>query len=138
MQSFHILGGAQTRRSKPQKAKRQQPHKMLGSLGDLTLPVRSEASRMLRVLCATFFQNCLQWGRSNLVDPAESPRIRLLNRDLGTFLSISPRRNSKTLSSLNLLQSGPRKFTKSDFSGLAPDPASSDFFLSKNSRVLIG
>ena len=31
-----------------------------------------------------------------------------------------PRKNSKTQSSLNFLQSGPRKFSKSDFSGLAP------------------
>ena len=34
------------------------------------------------------YQNCLQWGRSNLVDPAESPKIRLLNRDFGNILSI--------------------------------------------------
>ena len=40
-------------------------------------------------------QNCLQWGRSNLVDPAGSPKIRLLNRDFGNILSISPRKNSK-------------------------------------------
>ena len=31
-----------------------------------------------------------------------------------------PRRNSRTQSSLIFFQSGPRKFTKSDFSGLAP------------------
>ena len=30
------------------------------------------------------------------------------------------RKTSKTQSSLNFLQSGPRRFTKSDFSGLAP------------------
>ena len=35
-------------------------------------------------------------------------------------LSVFPWKNSKTQSSLNFLQSGPRKFTKSDFSGLAP------------------
>ena len=28
---------------------------------------------------------CKQWGWSNLVDPAESPKIRLLNRDLEIF-----------------------------------------------------
>ena len=33
---------------------------------------------------------------------------------------IFPRKNSKTQSSLNFLQFGPRKFRKSDFSGLAP------------------
>ena len=49
------------------------------------------------------FQNCLQWGRSNLVDPAESPKVRLLNRDFGNILSIFPRKNSKTQSSLNFL-----------------------------------
>ena len=65
-------------------------------------------------------QNCLQWGRSNLVDPAESPNIRLLNRDFGTTLSIFLRQNSKTQSSLNFLQSGPWTFTKSAFLGLAP------------------
>ena len=36
------------------------------------------------------------------------------------FVGFFPRKNSKTQSSLNLLQSGPRKFSKSDFSGLAP------------------
>ena len=35
------------------------------------------------------------------------------------FVSFS-RKNSKTQSSLNLLQSGPRESSKSDFSGLAP------------------
>ena len=49
------------------------------------------------------YQNCLQWGRSNLVDPAESPKIRLLNRDFGNILSVFPRKNSKTQSSLNFL-----------------------------------
>ena len=55
-----------------------------------------------------------------LGDPAGWPKIRLLNRDFGSILSVFPRKNSKTQSSLNFLQSGPRKFTKSDFSGLAP------------------
>ena len=36
------------------------------------------------------------------------------------ILSVFPGKNSKTQSSLNYLQSGPRKFTKPDFSGLAP------------------
>ena len=67
-----------------------------------------------------YVQNCLQWGRPILVDPTEWPRIRLLNQDFGNMLSIFPRRNRKTPSSLNFLQSGPWKFTKSDFSGLAP------------------
>ena len=35
-------------------------------------------------------------------------------------MSVFPRKYSKTQSSLNFLQSGPRRFTKSDFSGLAP------------------
>ena len=35
-------------------------------------------------------QNCLQWGRSNLFDPAGSPKIRFLNRDSGNILSIFP------------------------------------------------
>ena len=38
----------------------------------------------------------------------------------GSILSVFPMKSSKTQSSLNFLQSGPRKFTKSDFSGLAP------------------
>ena len=54
-------------------------------------------------VCALERQNCLQWGRSNLVDPSESPKIRLLNRDFGNILSIIPRKNSKTQSSLNFL-----------------------------------
>ena len=40
-------------------------------------------------------QNCLQWGRSNLVDPAGSPKIRLLNRDLGTFCRFFPGKTAK-------------------------------------------
>ena len=35
-------------------------------------------------------------------------------------MSVFPRKNRKTQSSLNFLQSGPRRFTKSDSSGLAP------------------
>ena len=65
-------------------------------------------------LCSELF------ARSGLDDPAEWPKIGLLNRGFGNILSIFPRKNSKTQSSLNFLQSGPRKFTKSDFSGLAP------------------
>ena len=38
----------------------------------------------------------------------------------GSILSVFSRRKSKTQSSLNFLQSGPRKFSKSDFLGLAP------------------
>ena len=44
----------------------------------------------------------------------------LLNRDFESILSVFPRKHSETQSSLEFLQSGPRKFTKSDFSGLAP------------------
>ena len=134
--------------------------------------------------------NCLQWGRSSLVDPAEWPKIGLLNRGFakgvaGTvslliffrflpfssvffrflpvffrflpFFSVSfcfypfhfqkkgetpfarpllrnpdltgvlggnmfrfSSENSKTQSSLNLHQSGPRYFANSDFPGSAP------------------
>ena len=35
-------------------------------------------------------------------------------------MSVFPRKNSKAQSSLNFLQSGPRKFTESGFSGLVP------------------
>ena len=52
----------------------------------------------------------LQWGRSNLVDPAECSKIGLLNRNFGSFLSVVPRKKSKTQSSL-ILQSGPQKST---------------------------
>ena len=54
-------------------------------------------------------------GPVQFSDAAESPKIRLLNLVLGNILSIFPRKNSKIKSSLNFLQSGPRKFTKSDF-----------------------
>ena len=76
----------------------------------------------------SFFQNRLQIGRSNLVDPAEWPKSGLLNRDFGSISSVFPRKNSKTQSSQkiffspdpgNLLNLIFRKFTKSDFSGLA-------------------
>ena len=39
---------------------------------------------------------------------------------MGAFCQFFLGKNSKTLSSLNFLQSGPQRFTKSDFSGLAP------------------
>ena len=41
------------------------------------------------VLVVSSCQNCLQWGQSNLVDPAGTPKIRLLNRDLGNILSLN-------------------------------------------------
>ena len=72
---------------------------------------------------ATFcniFQNRLQWGQSNLVDPAEWPKIGLLNRDFGSMLSVFLWKNSKTQSSLNFFIPDPRTFTKSAFSELAP------------------
>ena len=53
-------------------------------------------------------------------DPARWPNPCLLNRFLGSILLIFLRKNSKTQSSLNFLQSRPRKLTKSDVSGLAP------------------
>ena len=40
------------------------------------------------------FQNCLQWGRSNFVDPVEWPKIRLLSRDFGTILLILAQRKT--------------------------------------------
>ena len=64
--------------------------------------------------------HCLQWGRSNLVDPTECSKIGLLNRGFGSVFLFSPRKSSKTQGSLNFLQSGPPKFTKLTFSGLAP------------------
>ena len=71
------------------------------------------------------FENCLQWGGSNLVDPAEWPKIRLLNQDFGNNSSIFPRKNSKTQGSLNILQSRPWKITNRIF-GIGPNPASSE------------
>ena len=59
-------------------------------------------------------------------DPAEWPKIRLLNRDFGSILIVFPRKNGKTQSSLNFLQSGRRQFSKSVSSGLAPNPAGSE------------
>ena len=73
----------------------------------------------------------MQWGRPNLVDPAEWPISGLLNQDFGRILSVFHRKNSKTQSSLNFLQSGPRKFTKSDFSGLAFCPFSIDLHINQ-------
>ena len=67
-----------------------------------------------------FSQKGLKWGRSNLVEPAEWAKIGLLDLCFGRVLLIFPRKSRKTQSSLNSLQSGPQKFTKSDFSGLAP------------------
>ena len=43
-----------------------------------------------------FVQSRLQQGRSNLVDPAEWPKIGLLNRDFGCFLSVFPRKQQNT------------------------------------------
>ena len=47
----------------------------------------------------------LQWGRPNLVEPAEWPKIRLLNQGFGSILYLfSSGKQQNTLSSLNLLQ----------------------------------
>ena len=73
------------------------------------------------LFCKEFsFWSRWHWGQSNLVDHAEWPKIGWLKQGFGIMLMIFPRANSKTQSSLNSVQSGPRKFTKSDFSGLAP------------------
>ena len=82
-------------------------------------------------------QNHLQWGRSNLVDPAEWPKIGLLNRDFGSILSVFLGKTANTQSSLNFLQSGPPKFTKSDFSGLAPiRRVLRNYYLNNSKRAL--
>ena len=70
-------------------------------------------------------RNCLQWGRSNLVDPAGSPKIHLLNQDFGNILSIFPRKNSKTQSSLNFFSPDPGNLLNQIFRS-GPDPASSE------------
>ena len=67
-----------------------------------------------------YFRTVCNRAGPNLVDPAGWPKIGLLSRDFGSILSVFPRKKSKTQSSLNFLQSGPPKFSKSDFSGLAP------------------
>ena len=54
------------------------------------------------------------------IGPVQLAENWFTNRDFGSILSVFPRKGSKTQSSLNFLQSGPRKFCKSDFSGLAP------------------
>ena len=71
-------------------------------------PMPARIMRQYMLLLVATKMNCLQWGRSNLVDPA------------GILSNFSWEKNSKTESSLNFLQSGPPKFTKSKFSGLAP------------------
>ena len=40
-------------------------------------------------------QNCLQWGRCNLVDPAGLPKIGLLNRGFGGILAVSLRKTAE-------------------------------------------
>ena len=50
-------------------------------------------------------------GRSNLVDPAEWPKIGLLNGAFGSILSVFPRKNSKLRVHWIFYQSDPRKFT---------------------------
>ena len=40
-----------------------------------------------------FHSEPLQWGRSNLVDPAEWQKIGLQNQDFGSILSVFPRKN---------------------------------------------
>ena len=62
-----------------------------------------------------------KWGRSNLGDPAEWSKIGWLNRRFGSilFLFLEKQQNQSTL---NFLQFGPRKFAKSDFRDIGPDP----------------
>ena len=82
-------------------------------------------------------QNCLQWGRSNLVDPAEWPKIRLLNRDLGKkFVKLS-QENSKTQSSLNFNQSGPGNLLNRNFRD-RPRPGEFWNFLRVCPRIVAG
>ena len=64
---------------------------------------RADLHHRYRYHCLYLFQKCLQWGRSNVVDLAESLKSRLLNQDFGNILSTFPRKNSKTQSSLNFL-----------------------------------
>ena len=72
-------------------------------------------------LCAPLSKSELfAMGSVQFSYPAESPKICLLNRVLGKLLSIFPRKKKQNTESLNFLQSGPPKFSKSDFSGLAP------------------
>ena len=55
----------------------------------------------------------------------------------GAFCQFFLGKNSKTQSSLNFLQSGSRKFTKSDFSGLAPIwSVLNPFFVQQNEPFL--
>ena len=65
--------------------------------------------------------SCLRWGRSNLDDPAGWRGNCFTKLGFGEhFVGLSWEKKSKTKSSLNFHQSGPLKFTKSNFSGLAP------------------
>ena len=51
----------------------------------------------------------LQCGGSNLAEPAEWPRPGSANQNFGSIWSVLYWKNSRTQSSLNLLQSGPPK-----------------------------
>ena len=66
------------------------------------------------------FQNCLQWGRSSLVDAAGSPNICLLSRDFEDILSVFPRKKKQNTELTKFSSVRPPTFTKPDFSGLAP------------------
>ena len=70
-------------------------------------------------------QNRLQWGRSNLVDPAEWPKIGSLNRRVGGILSIFPRKKQPNIEFIKFLQPDPGNFPNLVFRD-GPNPVSSE------------
>ena len=67
-----------------------------------------DSAAPLRGVLMFCYRDPTSWGRSNLVDPAEWPKTRLLNRDFGNMLSTFPRKNSKMRNSLYLFSPDPR------------------------------
>ena len=70
--------------------------------------------------------NCLQWGRSNLVDPAGWPKIGLLNWLWGAFCTFFLGKTAQNTEFTKFSSVRTPEFTKSVFFGIGPDPVSSE------------
>ena len=68
---------------------------------------------------------CNGAGRSDVVDPAEWPKIGLLNQGFGSIVSIFPRKKSRRQSSLIFFSPDPGNLLNLIF-GIGPDPVSSN------------
>ena len=91
------------------------------ALHDIALPYRIRSHYMDFENSEPFAMGPVQFRRPRKVAENWSTKPKFWEPSV-----IFPKEKSKTQSSLNFLQSRPRKFTKTDFFGIGPDPVSSE------------